>query len=171
VTSGPSNNVTPSWSRDGRWIYFASDRTGAWQTWKIPSAGGQAMQVTKQGGFAAFESFDGATLYYAKGQAVAGLWKVPVAGGEETPVLEQLGADLWGYWSLTADGIYFYDTTTKAIEFFSFNTRKVTQVAKREKPPHFSVPGFAVSPDGRWILFTQVDQDDSHIMLVENFRW
>jgi hypothetical protein len=30
--------------------------------------------------------------------------------------------------------------------------------------------GFAVSPDGRRILFTRVDQIDSEIMLVENFR-
>jgi len=27
------------------------------------------------------------------------------------------------------------------------------------------------SPDGRWILFSQVDVDTSHIMMVENFRW
>jgi len=171
LTSGAANNVTPSWSRDGRWIYFASDRTGAWQTWKIPSAGGQPVQVTKRGGFAAFESFDGKTLYYAKGQSVAGLSEVPVAGGEEKPVLEQLAAGLWGYWALTAEGIYFYDAPTKAIEFFSFKTRKVAQVAKPEKPPVFYDPGLAVFPDGRSILFAQIDQSESHIMLVENFRW
>jgi len=171
LMAGATNNVTPSWSRDGRWIYFASDRTGDWQTWKIPSAGGQAVQVTKRGGFAAFESFDGKTLYYAKGQSVAGLWEVPVAGGGEKPTLEQLGASLWGYWAPTAEGIYFYDAPAKAIEFFSFNTRKVARVAKPEKPPLFYSPGFAVSPDGRSILFAQQDQAESHIMLVENFRW
>ena len=170
LTAGPTNNDTPSWSRDGRWIYFASDRAGAWQTWKIPAAGGQAVQVTKHGGFAAFESFDGKTLYYAKGQSAAGLWKAPVAGGEETPVLEQLGAGLWGYWGLTAEGIYFYDAATKAIEFFRFNSLKVSQIAKPEKPPLLESPGFAVSPDGGWILFAQEDREESHIMLVENFR-
>ena len=171
LTIEPSNNVTPSWSRDGKWIYFASDRTGASQTWKMPAEGGQAVQVTKQGGFAAFESLDGKTLYYAKGRDVPGLWKVPVAGGEETLVLEQLAVGLWGYWGLTAEGIYFYDASTKAIEFFSFATHKVTQIAKPAKDPVRFNTGLAVSPDGRWILYAQVDQSNSNIMLVENFRW
>jgi Tol biopolymer transport system component/predicted Ser/Thr protein kinase len=171
LTTERSNNVTPSWSRDGKWIYFASDRTGASQTWKMPAEGGQAVQVTKKGGFAAFESLDGRTLYYAKGRDVPGLWKVPVEGGEETLVLEQLAVGLWGYWGLTAEGIYFYDASTKAIEFFSFATHKVTQIAKPEKEPvRFNV-GLAVSPDGRWILYAQMDQSSSNIMLVENFRW
>jgi eukaryotic-like serine/threonine-protein kinase len=171
LTSEKSEETTPSWSRDGRWIYFASDRTGDLQVWKMPAEGGNAVQVTKGGGYAAFESYDGKTLYYAKGQAVSGLWKVPVEGGEETLVLEQLAAGLWGYWGLTQDGIYFYDAGTRAIEFFSFATRKVTKVATPERGPMLYGPGFSVSPDGRWILYAQADVAASHIMLVENFRW
>jgi Tol biopolymer transport system component/DNA-binding winged helix-turn-helix (wHTH) protein len=171
LTTGTSNDVVPSWSRDGKWIYFASDRTGDYQTWKMPAEGGQASQVTKKGGMAAFESPDGKTLYYAKGQTVPGLWKLPVQGGEETPVLEQLGAGYWGYWAVVQDGIYFYDANTKAIEFFSFATHKITEIAKPDKAPWRYNPGLAVSPDGRWLLYAQVDEDTSRIMLVENFRW
>jgi Tol biopolymer transport system component len=171
LTSEESEEVVPSWSRDGRWIYFASDRTGNWQVWKMPAEGGKAVQVTKGGGFAAFESNDGKTLYYAKGLTVAGLWNVPVEGGEETLVLEQLGANLWGYWGLTQDGIYFYNASTHGIEFFSFATHKVAKLATPERDPIFSEPGFSVSPDGRWILYAQEDVAASHIMLVENFRW
>lgn len=29
--------------------------------------------------------------------------------------------------------------------------------------------GIVVSPDGRWLLYTQVDQSGSDIMLMENF--
>jgi Tol biopolymer transport system component len=171
LTTGASNDVTPSWSRDGKWIYFASDRTGSWQAWRMPAEGGQAVQVTKKGGLAAFESPDGKTLYYAKGQNAPGLWKLPVQGGEETPVLEQLGAGYWDYWAVMEDGIYFYDAGTKAFEFFSFATRKITRIAKPEKEPFRHNAGFSVSPDGRWILCSQIDQDMSNIMLVENFRW
>jgi Tol biopolymer transport system component len=171
TATGTSNNAVPSWSRDGKWIYFASDRTGAWQTWKMPAEGGQAVQVTKKGGMAAFESPDGKTLYYAKGQNAPGLWKLPVQGGEETHVLDQLGAGYWGYWAVVQDGIYFYNINTKAIEFFSFATHKITPIAKPEKAPLRYNPGLAVSPDGRWLLYAQIDEDTSHIMLVENFRW
>jgi Tol biopolymer transport system component/DNA-binding winged helix-turn-helix (wHTH) protein len=170
LTSEKSEDVTPSWSRDGRWIYFASNRTGNWQVWKMPAEGGKAVQVTKGGGFAAFESYDGKTLYYAKGLTVPGLWKVPVEGGEETLVLEQLGATLWGYWGLTQDGIYYYNARTRAIELFSFATGKVTKVVTPERDPVFTNPGFSVSPDGRWILYAQTDIAASHIMLVDNFR-
>jgi eukaryotic-like serine/threonine-protein kinase len=171
LTSEKSEESAPSWSRDGRWIYFASNRTGNFQVWKMPAEGGKAVQVTKGGGFAAFESYDGKTLYYAKERTVPGLWKVPVEGGEETLVLEQLGAGLWGYWGLTQDGIYFYNARTHAIEFFSFATHKVTKVATPERDPNFYDSGLSVSPDGRWILYAQVDVAASHIMLVENFHW
>ena len=169
LTTDSSNEYVPSWSRDGRWIYFASDRTGAWQVWKMPAEGGKAVQVTKGGGFAAFESYDGKTLYYAKSQAGPGLWEVPVAGGEETPVTKQLAA--WGYWGLTQKGIYFYDAGTKAIEFYSFATRKVVRVVTPERDPVLYICGLSVSPDGRWILYTQVDTSSSNIMLVQDFRW
>ncbi len=170
LTTDTSNDYVPSWSRDGRWIYFASDRTGACEVWKMPAGGGPAVQVTKQRGFAASESLDGKTLYYAKGLDVPGLWKVPVEGGEETPVLPQLGTGYWGYWAAVENGIYFYDINTKAIEFFSFATRKIIEIAKPGKCP-IGFPGFSISPDNRWILVAQEDQNVSDIMLVENFRY
>jgi WD40 repeat protein len=39
-------------SSDGNSIYFASDRTGAWQVWRQPVEGGAARQITTHGGFA-----------------------------------------------------------------------------------------------------------------------
>ena len=139
--------------------------------WKTPAEGGQAVQVTTKGGFAAFESPDGKTLYYAKGQNAPGLWKLPLQGGEETSVLEQPGAGYWGYWAVAQDGIYFYDINTKDIDFFSFATHQVSEIAKPEKAAHRFNPGLAVSSDGRWLLYAQNDEETSHIMLVENFRW
>jgi Tol biopolymer transport system component len=131
------------------------------------------VQVTKKGGTGGLESPDGKTFYYAKGLMardlfrVRGLWKVPVEGGEETPVLKQLWADFFEAWGLTREGIYYYNDSTSAIQFFSFATHKITQIAKPEKRGG----DLSVSPDGRFILFAQVDQDTSHIMMVENFRW
>ena len=69
----------------------------------MPAEGGQAVQMTKQGGHMALESPDGKTLYYAKSCDVPGLWKVPVQGGEETRVLEQLAPDECTSWGVTAE--------------------------------------------------------------------
>jgi Tol biopolymer transport system component/DNA-binding winged helix-turn-helix (wHTH) protein len=114
VASDTPDGVVPSWSRDGRWIYFASTRTGRLEVWKVPAAGGQAVQITKRGGFAAFESQDGKTLYYAKGIDIDGLWSVPVNGGHEAPVLDFPKGSFWGYWALVKTGIYYVNTETGA---------------------------------------------------------
>jgi Tol biopolymer transport system component len=172
ITTETSDDVVPSWSIDRRWIYFASDRSGELQVWKAPANGGEAVQVTRKGGFAAFESNDGKFVYYTKFDS-AGLWRVPVEGGEETMVLNQPKAGYWGHWAVADDGIYFVDPDAKpraAIEFFSFATSRVTQVGAIDKSPYKWNPGFAVSPDGRWILYSQIDQIDNNIVLVENFR-
>jgi Tol biopolymer transport system component len=173
LTMDEASVAAPTWSRDGKWIYFGSHRSGTWQVWKVPSAGGHAVQVTKRGGFAAQESRDGKTLYYAKRlqfpgwRKYQGLWKVPVEGGQETLVLKELGAGMYDCWGMTGEGIYFYNDHTSTIDFFGFATRRITQIAKPEKQGG----PLAVSPDGRWILFSQTDVHTSHIMMVENFRW
>jgi Tol biopolymer transport system component len=174
LTSGPSNNVRPSWSHDGRWIYFGSNRGGDWQIWKEPTQGGTTVQVTKTkggDGVEAFESLDGAFVYYAK-LGVPGISKVPVAGGEETRVLDRSG---WDFWALTGQGICFFnpdDSIGPVLDFYSFSTGKLTHLRRfsKDTPAEGAGTALSVSPDGRWILYTQRDQPGSNLMLVENFR-
>ncbi len=173
ITTGATYDGMPSWSRDGRWIYFASNRSGGWQVWKVPVDGGEAVPLTKNGGFRACESPDGKFIYYSKFIDASGLWRIPVEGGEESLILDQLQAGYWDSWAVVEEGIYFIDRETKphaTIKFFSFASRRVTQITAIEKNPIPRGPRLAVSPDGRWILYTQLDQSGSDIMLVENFQ-
>ncbi|HVO80975.1 MAG TPA: hypothetical protein VMT28_09595, partial [Terriglobales bacterium] len=171
LTSGPSNNVRPSWSRDGRWIYFGSNRSGTSQIWKEPAAGGTAVQVTKGGGEEAFESADGKFVYWAK-LGVTGIWRVSVEGGEESQVLDGSTESLW---ALTGQGICFFDLTNPvepALKFYSFTAGQTTLL--RQFPKNTSIDtqstALSVSPDGRWVLYTQLDQAGSNLMLVENYQ-
>jgi hypothetical protein len=129
------------------------------------------MQVTKQGGFFALESPDRQFVYYAKHfDANPALWRVPVDGGEEAPVHDLLKPANWGQWAVVDEGVYFVSATepsSPVIEFFDFATSQVRSIATLEKP---TIAGLAVSPDGRWILYTQIDRRENDIMLVENFR-
>ena len=68
-------------------------------------------QVTRNGGFAAFESPDGHYLYYAKGRSASGLWRKRLPNGDEEAVLDQLKPGYWGYWAVVENGIYFADQT------------------------------------------------------------
>jgi Tol biopolymer transport system component len=171
LTTQSSDDWVPSWSRDGRWIYFTSNRGGYPQIWKVPAEGGRAMQVTRQGGFFALESPDGQFVYYTKhDDANPALWRVPVDGGEEALVHDLVKPANWGQWAVVDEGVYSVNSTepsSPAIEFFDFATSQVRPIARLEKP---TIAGLAVSPDGRWILYTQVDRQENDIMLVENFR-
>jgi Tol biopolymer transport system component/serine/threonine protein kinase len=171
MTVGIAEDVVPSWSRDGRWIYFASNRSGYWQVWKIPFEGGPKVQVTQDGGFAAFESADGRWLYYAKGRSLPGLYRVPVEGGEETLVMAGLKPGYWGYWLPAANGIYYADPIEKqaggAIYFLPFGGLRGKRLALVEKPFAVADSAFALSPDGASLLYTQIDQSGSDIMLAE----
>jgi Tol biopolymer transport system component len=76
-------------------------------------------------------------------------------------------------WALVDTGIYFLNTEAKphpALQFLNFAGHRVVNVAAVVRKPVQFEPGIAVSPDGRWILYTQEDHSSSDIMLVENFR-
>jgi Tol biopolymer transport system component len=163
MTTHPANDGNPSWSRDGRWIYFDSARTGEQQVWKIPDTGGDAIQVTRDGGFAPLESPDGKFIYYTKALEETSLWRLPVEGGQTTKVLENL-SNLSNL-VIVNEGIYFVPSGL-SIQFLNLATNQIRPVANFGKP----LDSLALSPDGRWILYTQVDKGGSELRLVENFR-
>jgi Tol biopolymer transport system component len=168
VTTDSVDDVAPSWSRDGKWVYFTSaNRTGRSEVWKTRADGGQAVQVTRNGGGGpAIESPDGQTIYHQKDLSM--LWKKQVNGGEESQVLPSVA---WRAFALVNDGIYFISMPeagrNASLQFLSFATHKVKAIATISKP---LTEGLAVSPDGRSILFSQADDAGSDLMLVENFR-
>ncbi|MBV9301938.1 MAG: PD40 domain-containing protein, partial [Acidobacteriaceae bacterium] len=146
VTAFPgADNVVPSWSRDGKWIYFASKREGkVYQIWKVAVNNETAtlapVQVTKYGGFAAAESMDGQQLFYSK-FFEPGIWAVPRDGGHETAVWRGPGPDYWSNWAITKGGVYFFvpenEELPPAIEFFDFKAKRVSRLANLDKPSFY----------------------------------
>jgi hypothetical protein len=96
------------------------------------------------------------------------LWKMPVKGGNESQVLPSVR---WRAFALVHDGVYFIPDPGSdgkyAIQLLSFASGEVKTVAPISSPPFH---GLTVSPDGRNLLYTQVDEDSSDLMLVENFK-
>jgi eukaryotic-like serine/threonine-protein kinase len=169
LTQDGAPNITANWSRDKRWIYFASRRSGDFQIWKMPSQGGAPVQVTKSGGIAPAESLDGKALYFTKADGLGGLWTMPIGGGTERQILP----DVFRYnFAVVDKGIYFTPRPasdgTSSVQFFDFAAGKATLIVQIQKPLDL---GMAVSPDGRDLLYTQIDHIGRNLMLVENFRW
>ena len=166
LTRSQANEVRPSWSRDGKWIYYGSSRTGEYQIWKMPSSGGAETQVTRNGSFAAFESVDGGTVYYAN---VSGLWAIPAGGGREVRISESIYGDNF---APATRGVYFIDwsgasATALTVKFLDFRTRVIRAVTSVTGPAGDEM---SVSPDERWLLYGKMDRAGSELMVVENFQ-
>jgi Tol biopolymer transport system component len=161
----------PSWSRDGKWIYFASTRANeSYEVWKVPSEGGTPVQVTKQGGHAAFESWDGKIVYYAKTSYTnPEIWQVPVIGGLEKIVSPQINPFTWASWAVTEKGIVFAGPSGKGrplISLYDPTHRTVATVGEINAVPFW----LGASADARSVVFDQPGWQQSQIMLMENFR-
>jgi Tol biopolymer transport system component len=173
LTHEPSEDIAGSFSRDGRFIYFSSDRSGTSRIWKMPAEGGPAVQVTREDGYFVQESWDARTVYYLRTDGE--IWRVPTEGGEETPVLRIRQGFLSG-WNLSQAGLYYATTRyPKAmgeeytVSFLDFETGR-TETLFRSEGSLFGTYSLEVSPDEKWILYSEQAVAQSELMLVENFR-
>ncbi|MGD0738459.1 MAG: winged helix-turn-helix domain-containing protein [Terracidiphilus sp.] len=169
LTNGRFDNFLASWSRDGRSMYFTSTRTGRAEVWKMPTDGGAAVQVTHNGGEAGTESEDGKTLYFTRTlRADSGsIWRMPVVGGPE----EQLADSLYRVnYAVAKRGIYYMTDADESgncmLKLYDFATGATSTVLAMGRPEF----GLDVSPDGRYLVYAQLDDPASGLMLIENFR-
>ena len=165
-----SGSQNPSWSRDGRWIYFDSPEGIK----RVPAEGGQAVLVNvSPPGWGPIESEDGKSIYFidARGTTEAdfGIWRGPLEGGESRQILDSFV--VYGGYAITDDGIYFIARPDPAkgysIRFLELATGRINTIAELGRQP---CGNLAISPDRRWALYYQQDQAGSDLMLVENFR-
>ena len=58
------------------------------------------------------------------------------------------------------------------LKFYRFATHQVETFKEFSKETTFDSDNtaFSVSPDGQWIIYTQLDQASSDLMLMENYR-
>jgi dipeptidyl aminopeptidase/acylaminoacyl peptidase len=171
LTTDPSVDWAASWSHDGRWIYFVSDRSGSVQIWKMPASGGAAIRVTSGFGFEPYPSPDGKFIYYVTclpGQRPCPLKRVPVDGGPEVVVLDGVAA---AHWSITAKGIYFLSREGGRDWLDLFDPRTSKRVRLGSLPFRSNHCGFiSVSPNGSHLIGNHVDKYEADIGLVEITR-
>jgi len=169
ITTEPSDENNPSWSRNGHWIYFFSGRTSGRDVWRVPFAGGKQEQVTRAGGGISQESADGKTLFYAKwntGEAFA----QPLAGGPEEKLFGP--GRVTRFFTVVQKGIYYWDWPggdgLYSLMFFDLSSRKSSPVPGATVPDVTFV--FAVSPDGKTVLYAASESYATDLRLIEHFR-
>jgi serine/threonine protein kinase/Tol biopolymer transport system component len=164
-------NNMPSWSHDGRWIYFVNGEDARESAiWKVSSAGGHAIRIAETEATYPLESPDGQYVYFARNRR---LLRVRTDGSDpqEVPGMPNLRVTP-DTWVPTRTGIYFIaDVSHQAeVDFLDFNSQKVRKVFTLEK----SLPGWSgavsLSSDGKWLLYPQLDGNSSDLMMIENWK-
>jgi Tol biopolymer transport system component/DNA-binding winged helix-turn-helix (wHTH) protein len=176
VTNLPYMSI-PSWSHDGKWLYFQSTTARAATNWKnelgervfrCPASGGDAVALSAESGFVPLESHDGKTLYFAHPSEKSSIHMIPVQPAGMESVLRGISALDASEWTVVPRGIYFVPADSpRSVRYFDFATEQVRQIFEVEKNFEDSL---SVSPDGRWMLYTQVDDYNLDIMLVDHFN-
>ena len=183
LTTDPADDIVPTWSHDGHWIYFESTRTGGPEIWKMPASGGHPTQITRDGATYAKESVDGRYLYYSRfGNGLRSLRRIDTSGRGDVQVIPLIAH--YGNFAVVKEGVYF-EAAPPAVEiglrsllaplgrgaridFFSFapGGRITTVLTLTQYAGH----GLDVSPDGRTLLFGQMDGFSEDLLLLENVR-
>jgi Tol biopolymer transport system component len=158
-----------SWSHDGKRIYYQARG----QVWKASADGGSPEAlVQRQGGAQPVESADGKYVLFRSRRSI---WRVPVAGGEPEEYIIPERENFWGLPVLAAKGAYVPEwersTRTSVISFYDYETKKSTILFRAKSEEGFSFgQSFSVSPDGKYLLFPKVDQSETNLVLIENYK-
>jgi Tol biopolymer transport system component len=165
VTAGAATDWNPIWAPDGRHLYFASDRGGAMNLWRIAiDAGsgnplGEPQPITTPTAYIAHLSIsaDGRRLAYSSVLQTANIQRLRLdaaAGAvqEETHWLTT-GSRSWSSPDPSPDGglVTFYSRLQPEGHLYVIRSdgtglRQLTGDAAIDRVPRWS-------PDGRWILF------------------
>ena len=139
--------------------------------YRCPSSGGDAHVLSKQAdGANPQESFDGKTVYFVRKQSDNILMKLtlPVPSSAESEVAGLPSLRNIDDWVLSQGGIYFVPADApRSLRSFDLNSKQVRSVFEEEwEFGH----GLSISPDGRWIIYAQLRDVNSDIMMVDHFH-
>ena len=158
----------PSWSHDGKWIYFLGKGQAVY---RCPATGGDAVVLSSQSqpAHGPLESPDRQKVFFSTFAPDSTLYEgsLEQPGAESAipgmPVLADVTL-----WAPVSDGIYFVPKDAPhSLHYYDFSTRKTRPILTVEKDLS---DGLSVSPDGRWVIYAQIDQLNSDIMLIDHFH-
>jgi len=164
LTSGAGLQTDPTFSPDGKFIAYASDRTGNFDIWVQPLSGGDPVQVSKSPADDTQPAWspDGTTLVFRSERGSGGLFLVPAFGGAERQ-LTSFGSH--PMWSVDGSEILFF-AGRYALYRRPGGYLRLHAVALDGQPPLEILRDFL--RDGWWIW--AASHPDGRISVIGNHR-
>jgi dipeptidyl aminopeptidase/acylaminoacyl peptidase len=172
LTDDPGDEQMPSWSHDGRFVYYNanSGRTDGGDIWRVPATGGRPERLTRDGGDYPQEGRDGRTLLFKRGAFDSALLSMPLAGGPERTIADCV--QHWGY-DGGSQGVYYLGCSSgrreAPLRLLDPATGRDSMLGRLETGRGMFL-GLTVSPDGREVLFAKWVAEGADLMMIENFR-
>ena len=151
-----------TWSPDGRFIAYASDKAGNFDIWVQPVGGGDAVQVTRSTAQDTQPDWspDGGTLVFRSERDGGGLFLVPALGGVERQ-LTSFGT--YPSWSPKGEEILFVDMPAHGI---GATPARLYALSLEEGTPREILADFFVGGEWSWIA----RHPDGRISALGNHR-
>jgi eukaryotic-like serine/threonine-protein kinase len=170
ITTKADNEHTPTWSRDGRSVYFSRDEGTKRDIWRVPASGGTSERLTHGGsGPFACESADGRSLLFQLKDGDSPLMAMSLAGGA---VRQLVACVRWSSFGAGPQGVYYVpcdSSSNPPVHVLDLETGRDRRFGTLENPTLRPL-GLSVSPDGRTIVYPRQTYLNGDLMLIENFR-
>jgi Tol biopolymer transport system component len=178
ITTAAGQQHVPTWSRDGRWVYFSATQEHSPPRsvgiWRVPAAGGPLERLTRGGtGMFACETADGTQLLYQAADADSALLALPLTGGAPRQLVACVKSTAFG---AGPRGVYYVPCDTSAdpplrlLDPETGHDELLGKLERLEQGVGAQPWGLSISPDGESVLYLRHISDTSDLMLIENFR-
>jgi TolB protein len=170
LTNHAAPDALPRWSRDGRWIYFTSERSGNWQIYRVRAEGGEPERVRSNPHreWQVEPSPDGRSIAFLSNQAGPEyLYTMDLATRKERVLARHGNSSILGNpsWSPAADRLVFSSNWRIGHQIYLFDLgrnaeRRLTQFRAGGCEPRFH-------PDGRHVMHVSRGHLSDKSRLVE----
>jgi len=166
LTGDPSNDAQPTFSPDGNFIAYASDRSGNWDLYVMTADGRKPFQVTNSLAHEVHPSWspDGSRLCYSQYNSRTGHWEIWIVEAANPANRKFITYGLYPAWcpSESVSRIAFQMARHRGTQLFSIWTvdlvddeaRYLTEVVPASSLTAAIAPAW--SPDGAVLVYTTV---------------
>lgn len=158
------DQMLPFQAQDGR-LFYSQKKGHRWEVWKMAKDGTQSKVIAKNA-YAPQISPDQSTLFFCKKDAI-GLWSYDLKQQTEQLLITDFHPMYWGAFCPAQDGLYYWDPKQRQITYYDLELQSSKPIFK----PSGRIPRLGItlhySPQQNLLIFTQVDQRDADIMMLE----